>query len=134
MQCILQFSLISGLKKFQKYGKYFNEYKFVSCIFLKLKVCWWFFLRCLSIYILHWCVQDFFRYLMYVWPGHDIAAHQHTPFDAMALSKEKSIFILSIMDILEGKLFGIQDNCKMKHLKGDRKWLKPEEFSEHCVE
>lgn len=58
----------------------------------------------------------------------------NTPFDAMDLSKEKSIFILSIMDILEGKLFGIQGNCKMKHLKGDRKWLKPEEFSEHCVE
>lgn len=38
------------------------------------------------------------------WPGHDIAAHYHTTFDAMALSKEKSIFSLSIMDIFGGKL------------------------------
>lgn len=45
--------------------------------------------------------MGFLQYL-YFWPGHDIAAHYHTTFDAMALSKEKSIFILSIMDIFGG--------------------------------
>lgn len=30
--------------------------------------------------------------VLYFWPGHDIAAHYHTTFDAMALSKEKSIY------------------------------------------
>lgn len=75
---------------------------------------------------------DFFSYL-YFWPGHDIAAHYHTPFDAMALSKEKSIFILSIMDILEGKLYGFHDTCKMKHLRGIGNG-RSQEFSEHCVE
>lgn len=47
--------------------------------------------------------MGFIQYL-YFWPGHDIAAHYHTTFDAMALSKEKSIFSLSIMDIFGGKL------------------------------
>lgn len=47
--------------------------------------------------------MGFLQYL-YLWPGHDIAAHHHTTFDAMALSKEKSIFILSIVDIFGGKL------------------------------
>lgn len=49
------------------------------------------------------CNGRFLQYL-YFWPGHDIAAHYHTTFDAMALSKEKSIFSLSIMDIFGGKL------------------------------
>lgn len=40
--------------------------------------------------------------VLYFWPGHDIAAHYHTTLDAMALFKEKSIFSLSIMDILGG--------------------------------
>lgn len=41
---------------------------------------------------------------LYFWPGHDIAAHYHTTYDAMALSKEKSIFSLSIMDIWGGRV------------------------------
>lgn len=45
--------------------------------------------------------MGFLQYL-YFWPGHDIAAHYHTTLDAMALFKEKSIFSLSIMDILGG--------------------------------
>lgn len=61
--------------------------------------------------------MGFLQYL-YFWPGHDIAAHYHTTLDAMALFKEKSIFILSIVDIFGGKLLnGLQDNCKMEHLR-----------------
>lgn len=61
-----------------------------------------FFFKCLSMYFYIVVCNGIFLQYLYFWPGHDIAAHSHTTFDAMALSKEKSIFILSIMDILGG--------------------------------
>lgn len=54
-----------------------------------------------SLHVFLHCAMGFLQYL-YFWPGHDIAAHYHTTLDAMALFKEKSIFSLSIMDILGG--------------------------------